>query len=137
MFGGIPELHGDPVFVGAEQANVGSGAVDLDGNDSVVVNGFTGITGTRPDLYGVDQNDDGDGCADRVLGRQEYGRRDLGHADQFAGQLRIQVVGGGGQRRVGGEYGSVGACGGGAAGRRGQRRDVQLYVNGVQETGGR
>ena len=78
---------------------------------------------------GVDQ-DDGGGCADHVLGRQEYGRGDVGHAGQCAGA----VAGPGGrygrgQWRVGGEYGPVGACGGGVAGRREIKRMTFSYMS--------
>jgi hypothetical protein len=38
---------GDPEFVGQTEARIGSGALALDGDDSVVVEGFKGIAGSR------------------------------------------------------------------------------------------
>ena len=79
----IPGLPlGDPAFVDASQAKVGTGAVELDGNDSVVMNGFRGITGTKARTCMAWIKTTADGFADRVLGRQECGRGIVGYAGQ-------------------------------------------------------
>jgi hypothetical protein len=132
---GTPQ--GDPAFVGADQAKVGSGAVELDGNDSVVMNGFAGITGTRarttmawikttgivaPIVYWGDKNTTGALWDMRV---------------SSTGRLRL-LAGGGpvvdGVTVVNtGQWVHVAAVlpeGGNNA------DDVLLYVNGVLETGG-
>jgi hypothetical protein len=128
---------GDPAFVGAEQAKVGSGAVDLDGNDGVLINGFTGIAGTgartcmawikttatiAPIVYWGDMFMTGGNWEMRINSQ---------------GQLRVQAAGGGGVNSVTkvntGQWVHVAAVlpeGGNNA------DDVLLYVNGVLETGG-
>jgi arabinan endo-1,5-alpha-L-arabinosidase len=127
--------QGDPVFVEADQAKVGSGAVELDGNDSVVMNGYSGITGTKartcmawikttgvfaPIVYWGDKNTAG------ALWEMRVGSM---------GQLRL-LAGGGpavdGVTKVNtGQWVHVAAVlpeGGSSA------ANIQLYVNGVRET---
>ena len=117
---GIPA--GDPAFVDAEQAKVGTGAVELDGNDYVSVNGYKGITGTKartctawikttgtagPIVYWGDKNTAGGMWEMRVNG---------------SGQLRLQINGAGvnGATTVNtGQWVHVAAV---LAGGRGQRR---------------
>ena len=134
-YGHSGTAEGDPAFVGAEQAKVGSGAVDLDGNDAVVVNGFAGITGTQarttmawikttgtlgPIVYWGDKNTTGGMWDMRV---------------NSLGQLRAQMNGCGinGVSAVNtGQWVHVATVLPEGAS---SPADVQLYVNGVRETG--
>jgi hypothetical protein len=125
---------GDPIFAGP--AKVGMGAIELDGNDAVVVNGFTGIMGTHartcmawikttstlgPIVYWGDKATTGGMWDMRV---------------NSSGQLRAQMNGCGvsGVTAVNtGQWVHVAAVlpeGGNNA------ADVLLYVNGALETGG-
>ena len=47
LFGHHGNAVGWPVFVPQNQARLGTGAIDMNGDDYVVTNGFTGITGTK------------------------------------------------------------------------------------------
>jgi formylglycine-generating enzyme required for sulfatase activity len=127
---------GDPDFVPEAEARIGTGALDLDGDDAVVINGFSGILGTAartctawikttatvaPIVYWGDVNATAGGMWDmRVNG---------------LGQLRVQLGGGGaatGATLVNtGQWVHVATVlpeGGSSA------AEVQLYVNGVRET---
>ena len=126
---------GDPAFVGQALARVGSGAVELNGNNAVVVNDFMGLAGTAartcmawikttgtaaPIVYWGDKNTAG-GMWEMRLNSN--------------GQLRAQMNGCGinGVSAVNtGQWVHVAAVlpeGASLA------ADVQLYVNGVREAG--
>ncbi|NLH18139.1 MAG: hypothetical protein GX455_16305 [Phycisphaerae bacterium] len=136
VFGHDGIAVGDPAFVDASQAKAGTGAVDLDGDDWVGIDGYTGIGGTKarttmawikttgtvaPIVYWGDKNVTG-GIWEMRL--------------NYLGQLRVQTIGGGtvGVSAVNtGQWVHVAAVlpeGGD------NTEDVQLYVNGVLETGG-
>ncbi len=125
---------GDPVFLAEEDAKVGSGAIELDGDDLILVKGYKGITGSAPrtstawikttdapgNIMWWGKKDEPGGMWDvRVNG---------------AGKLRVQVDGGGisGNTVINtSEWVHVAAVlppGGN------NTEDVLLYVNGVLET---
>jgi hypothetical protein len=133
VYAGVP--YGDPEFVSGSDARIGSGAIELDGNDYVVTNGFIGIpgrsartcmawiktTGTiAPIVYWGNKNIPGGTWEMRI---------------NSVGQLRAQMNGCGinGVSSVNtGQWVHVAAVlpeGGNST------AVVQLYVNGVWETG--
>ena len=69
---------GDPDWVAVDQARVGGGAAEFDGDDMVLMEGYKGILRpTGPNLHGLDQ----DNCnrrADPVLGQQRCLGRNVG-----------------------------------------------------------
>ena len=127
---------GDPVFVNASNAKMGTGAIEFDGDDSVVIFGFPGISGTKarttmawikttgtvgPIVCWGDMNTAGGLWEMRV---------------NIAGQLRMNLNGCGinGVMIINtGQWVHVAAVlPEGAT----NAADVLLYVNGVLETGG-
>ena len=127
---------GDPEFV--TDARIGTGALDLDGNDAVVINGFNGILGTAARTCSAWLK-----TTSTIAPIVYWGNKDVAGASweiriNGQGQLRFQAIGGAGCAANSASSVNTGQWvhvatvfpeGSSSA------ADVQIYINGIRDTG--